>query len=148
MCSLCTNIPQEEEIEIVFHHYEEHYQSNLAIPTSYIFGGLNATYFKRKLIEIHRPTLRNTALAMGIKMAVHAFSVIFMAHFDKQLLHASPYNHFSVRDLAIFPVQTLPETEINNFSGFTNSFRTTINFTLELSSKRIVFLDIEVFKGP
>ena len=85
---------------------------------------------------------------MGTKMAVHAFSVIFMAHFDKQLLHASPYNHFSVRDLAIFAVQTLPETEINNFSGFTNSFRTKINFTLELSSKRIVFLDIEVFKGP
>ena len=57
-------------------------------------------------------------------------------------------NHFSVRDLGIFPVWTLPETEINNFNDFTNSFRTTINFTLELSSKQIVFLDTEVFKGP
>ena len=57
-------------------------------------------------------------------------------------------NHFSVRDLGIFPVWTLPETEINNFNNFTNSFRTTINFTLELSSKQIVFLDTEVFKGP
>ena len=36
MCSFCTNIPQEEEIEIVCHHYEEHYQSNLPIPTSYL----------------------------------------------------------------------------------------------------------------
>ena len=36
MCSLCTNIPKEKEIEILFHHYEEHYQSNLAIPTSYL----------------------------------------------------------------------------------------------------------------
>ena len=76
---------------------------------------------------------------MGTKMAVHAFSVIFTAHFDKQLLH---------RDLGIFPVWTLPETEINNFNDFTNSFRTTINFTLELSSKKIAFLDTEVFKGP
>ena len=36
MCSFCTNIPQEEEIEIVCHHYEEHCQSNLPIPTSYL----------------------------------------------------------------------------------------------------------------
>ena len=58
-------------------------------------------------------------------------------------------NHFSVRDLDIFPVWTLPETEINNFNNlFTNSFRTTINFTLERSSKQTVFLDTEVFKGP
>ena len=57
-------------------------------------------------------------------------------------------NHFSVRDLGIFPVWTLPETEINNFNDFTNSFRTTINSTLELSSKQIVLLDTEVFKGP
>ena len=57
-------------------------------------------------------------------------------------------NHFSVRDLGIFPVWTLPETEINNFNDFTNSFRTTTNFTLELSSKQIVFLDTKVFKGP
>ena len=79
MCSLCTNILQEEEIEIVCRHYEERYQSNLPIPTSYIFGGLNATYFRRKLIQIQLQTLRtrHTALAMGTNMAVHAFSVIF-----------------------------------------------------------------------
>ena len=109
----------------------------------FIFVGLNATYLKRKLIEIQRQTLRNTALAIGTKMAVHAFSVIFTAHFDKQLLHASPYKPFLCKRF-----RTLPETEINHFNDFTNSFRTTINFTLELSSKQIVFLDTEVFKGP
>ena len=57
-------------------------------------------------------------------------------------------NHFSVRDLGIFPVWTLPETEINNFNDFAKSFCTTINFTLKLSSKQIVYLDTEVFKGP
>ena len=81
MCSLCTNILQEEEIEIVCRHYEERYQSNLLIPTSYIFGGLNATYFRRKLIQIQLQTLRTNTRhlqwAMGTNMAVHAFSVIF-----------------------------------------------------------------------
>ena len=53
-------------------------------------------------------------------------------------------NHFYVGDLGIFPVWTFPETEINNFNHFTSSFRTTVNFTLELSSKQIVFLDTEL----
>ena len=150
MCSLCTNIPQEEEIEIVCRHYEEHHQSNLPIPTSYIFGGLNATYLKRKLIQIQRQTLRTDTrhLQWAPKwrfMLSRSFS--WLTLINNYYMRALT-NHFSVRDLGIFPVWTLPETEINNFNDFTNSFRITINFTLELSSKQIVFLDTEVFKGP
>ena len=33
-------------------------------------------------------------ITMATKMAV-AFSVIFTAHVEKQLLHANPYSHFS-----------------------------------------------------
>ena len=40
------------------------------------------------------------------------------------------------------------ETEINNFIAFANSFHSTIKFTHEMSSKQMVFLDTEVFKGP
>ena len=37
VCLLCTNIPQEEGIEIVCHFYEEHYhQSILPIPTQFL----------------------------------------------------------------------------------------------------------------
>ena len=37
VCSLwCTNIPHEEGIEIVCRFYEEHYQSNLPIPTQFL----------------------------------------------------------------------------------------------------------------
>ena len=96
MCSLCTNIPQEDEIEIVCHHYEERYQSNLPIPTSYIFGGLNATYLKRKLIQIQLQTLRPDTrhLQWAPKWRFMLSRPFFMAHFDKQLLHASPYKPF------------------------------------------------------
>ena len=96
MCSLCTNILQEEEIEIVCRHYEERYQSNLPIPTSYIFGGLNATYFRRKLIQIQLQTLRTDTRHLQWA-PIWRFTLsrsFFMAHFDKQLLHASPYEPF------------------------------------------------------
>ena len=87
---------------------------------------------------------------MATKMAV-AFSVIFMAHVEKQLLHASSYSHFSgwtkfIDD--IFSVWTLPETEINNFIDFANSFHTTIKFTLTNCHQNKLFsLTTEVFKG-
>ena len=88
---------------------------------------------------------------MATKMAV-AFSVTFMAHVDKQLLHASPYSYFSgwkkfIDD--IFSVWTLPETEINNFIDFASSFHITIKFTLTNSHQNRLFsLTTEVFKGP
>ena len=74
---------------------------------------------------------------MGTKIAV-AFTVIFMAHIEKQLLAAQ--THFSV--------WTLPEKEISNFVDFANSFHATIKFTHKMSSEKIVSLDTEVFKGP
>ena len=69
-------------------------------------------------------------ITMATKMAV-AFSVIFMAHVEKQLLHTSPYSHFPgwkkfIDD--IFSVWTLPENEINNFIDFANSFYLTNRF--------------------
>ena len=36
VCSLYTNIPQEEEIEIVCRFYEEHYQPTLFVPTQFL----------------------------------------------------------------------------------------------------------------
>ena len=50
--------------------------------------------------------------------------------------------------MTFFYAQTIPETEINNFIDFANSFRASFRFTNEQSSKKIVFLDTEVFKGP
>ena len=116
----------------------------------FIFGGRNATYLRRKLIQIQRQTLRTDTrhLQWAPKWRfVLSRSFSWLTLINNYYMRALT-NHFSVRDLGIFPVWTLPETEINNFNDFTNSFRTTINFTLELSSKQIVFLDTEVFKGP
>ena len=75
---------------------------------------------------------------------------IFMVHIEKQLLAISPHKPLIWKRFIddIFSVWTLPEAEINNFVEFANSFHTTIKFTHEMSSKKIVFLDPEVFKGP
>ena len=92
--------------------------------------------------------LQTVGIEMGTQMAV-AFSVIFMAHIEKQLLNASPYKPFLWRRFIdnIFSVRTTSETEINkNCIDFANSFQANIKFTHEMSSKHIVFLDTEVLK--
>ena len=85
---------------------------------------------------------------MGTKMAV-AFSVIFIAHLEKQLLKASLYKPFLWKRFIddIFSVWTISETEINNFIDLANSFHATIKFTHEMSSKHIVFLRHGFIKG-
>ena len=148
MCSLCPSISPEEGIDIVCHHYEEHYQSKIPILTSY-FGDLIRVIltenFSDKFTDTHY--VQTHGITMATKMAV-AFLVIFMAHVEKQLLHASPYSHFSgwkkfIDD--IFSVWTLPETDIIDFA---NSFHTTINFTLTNCQQNKLFsLTTEVFKG-
>ena len=103
-----------------------------------------------KLKFTNKHYVQTHGITMATKMAV-AFSVIFMAHVEKQLLHASPYSHFSswkkfIDD--IFSVWTLPETEINNFIDFANSFYSTIKFTLTNCHQNKLFsLTTEVFKG-
>ena len=51
---------------------------------------------------------------------------------------------FTFRQISL--ICALKESEINNFQDFTNTFHTTINFTLKLSSKQIVFLDTKFLK--
>ena len=82
-------------------------------------------------------------------MAV-AFSVIFMADLGKRLLAASPLKPFVWKRFidGIFSLWNIPMEEVSTFVNFVNSFHPTIKFTFEMSSKRAVFLDTEVFKGP
>ena len=87
---------------------------------------------------------------MGTKMAI-AFAVVFMAQIEKQLLTSyKPHKPFLWKIYIddIFCVWTIPETEINNFNDFGNSFHASFRFTHEISSAKIVFLDTEVFTGP
>ena len=88
VCSLDTNIPQEEEINVVCQYYGEHYQSKPSIPTSFL-GDLIRLILKKNSFKFNdKLYLQTHGIAMGTKMAV---AVIFMAHIDKQLLLASPH---------------------------------------------------------
>ena len=145
-----TNIPQEEGIEIFCRFYEEHYQPILPIPIQFLKDLMRLILTENSFKFNDKHYLQTYGIEMGTKMAV-AFSVIFMAHIEKKLLDESPYKPFLCKRFIdnIFSVWTILETEINkNFIDFANSFQANIKFTHEMSSKHIVFLDTEVFKGP
>ena len=93
VCSLYTNIPQEEGIKIVCRFYEEHYQSNLSIPTQLFTDLMRLILTENSLKFNDKHYLEIYDIAVGTKMAV-TFSVIFIPHIKKQLLNASPYKPF------------------------------------------------------
>ena len=82
-------------------------------------------------------------------MAV-AFSVIFMAHVEKQLLLSSPHEPIIWKRFIddIFSVWTSSKQEIDSFIDFAKRFHATIKFTCEMSERAVFLLDTEVFKGP
>ena len=135
-CSLYTNIPQREGIEVVCQYYQEHCQSKTPIPTQSL-GNLKRQILKENSFKFNdKHHLQTHGIAMGTKMAV-AFAVIFMAHIEKQLLAISPHKLLICKRFIvdIFSVWTLPEAEINNFIEFANSFHIPIKFKHEIIGK-------------
>ena len=146
LSSLYTNIPQEEGIDIVCRFYKDHYEQKLPIPTNdlqelmWLILEENSFKFNEKHV------LQTHVIAMGTKMAV-AFSVIFMADLEKQLLAASPLKPFVWKRFIddIFSLWNIPMEEVSIFVDFANSFHPMIKlFTCEMSSERPVFLNTEV----
>ena len=140
MCSLYTNIPQEEGINVVCQYYEEHYQLKQPIPATHL-GELMRLILKENSFKFNdKHFLQTHGIAMGTKMAV-AFAVIFMAHIEKQLLAASPQKPILWKIFIddIFSVWTVPVKEISNFVDFANSFHATIKFTNEMSPEKKLF---------
>ena len=91
--SYYTNIPQEEGIDVVCCYYEDHYEQKLPIPTSHI-RELMWLILQENSFKFEEKNFAQThGIAMRTKIAV-AFSVIFMADFERQLLAASPLKPF------------------------------------------------------
>ena len=89
MCSFYTNIPQEDGINFVCQYYEEHYQSKQSIPATHLRVLMRLILKENSFKFNDKHFLQTHGIAMGTKITV-AFSVIFMAHIEKQLLAASP----------------------------------------------------------
>ena len=70
-----------------------------------------------------------------------------MVDMEKRLLAASLLKPLVWKGF-IFTLGKIPVEKVSIFVNFANSFHPTINFTCEMSSKRAVFLDTDVFKGP
>ena len=108
VCSLYTNIPQEEEIEIVCRFYEEHYQPTLFVPTQFL-GDLMLLILTKKFIQIQRQTLpTDTWHSNWICPLMLSQSFLWHTLRNKPLL----WRRFID---GIFSVWTISETEINNF---------------------------------
>ena len=119
VCSLYTNIPQEEGINVICQYYEEHYQSKPPIPTSTL-GELMRLILKENSFQFNgKHYLQTHGITMGTKMAV-AFAVIFVASIEKQLLAASPFKPTLRKRFIddIFSVWTISEQEIDDFVSF------------------------------
>ena len=83
VCSLYTNIPQEEGINVVCQYYEEHYQLKQPIPATHLGEHMRLILKENSFKFNGKHFLQTHGIAMGTKMAV-AFAVIFMAHIEKQ----------------------------------------------------------------
>ena len=116
-------------------YYNEHYQPNPSIPTSTL-GDLMKLILKENLFHFNgKHFLQTHDIAMGTKTAV-AFSVIFMAHIEKQLLLSGPHKPL-IRKRFIedgFSVWTSSKQEISNIVDCANRFHATIKFRCEMSS--------------
>ena len=73
VCSLYTNIPQEEGIHVVCQYYEEHYQSKQPIPATHLGELMRLILTENSFKFIDKHFLQTHGSAMGSKMAV-AFS--------------------------------------------------------------------------
>ncbi|XP_031575455.1 uncharacterized protein LOC116309059 [Actinia tenebrosa] len=132
VCSLYTNIPQEEGIKVICSHYEQHYEPNLPIPVNYLKELMRLILKENSFKFNDKHYLQIHGIAMGTKMAV-AFSIIFMAHLETKLLSNSPYKPLVWKRFIddVFSVWTLTEEEITKFVDFANNFHNTIKFTCE-----------------
>ena len=114
VCSLYTNIPQEKGIEVVCNYYNDHYQPNPPIPTSTL-GDLMKLILKENSFHFNgKHFLQTHGIAMGTKMAV-AFSVIFMAHVEKQLLLSSPHKPIIWKRLRTNAIKEKSESSKRDF---------------------------------
>ncbi|XP_048589460.1 uncharacterized protein LOC125573153 [Nematostella vectensis] len=148
VCALYTNIPQDEGIEVVCQQYEQHYNPVLPVPTESLRELMGLILKENSFKFNDKHYLQTHGIAMGTKMAV-AFSVIYTAHIEEELLRLSPYKPLVWKRFIddIFAVWTIPGDKIASFLNFANVFHPTIKFTHELSQETITFLDTEVFKG-
>ena len=68
VCSLYTNIPQEEGMEVICQYYEEYYQLNPPIPTS-ILGNLVKPILKENSFKFNGENyLQTHGIEMGSKI--------------------------------------------------------------------------------
>ena len=136
-------------MNVVCSQYENHYESNPPIPTTFLRELMRLILEENSFKFHNRHFVQTRGIAVGTKMAV-AFSIIYMADFEERLLKASPHKPLVWKRFIddIFSLWVTSTAEVTQFVDFANSFHSSIKLTCEMSPENAVFLDTEVFKGP
>ena len=87
VCSLYTNSPQEEGIEVVCQYYQEHYQSKTPIPTQSL-GDLMRLILKENSFKFNdKHYLQTHGIAMGTKNGCRSRRHFYGAHWKTATSH-------------------------------------------------------------
>jgi len=142
--SLYTNIPHQEGVTACLRAIEHSDLQHL--PPLEIISYLMRTILERNCFEFNNKFyLQVTGTAMGTAMAP-SYANLFMGELEIKLLQASPtqpYVWYRYID-DIFFIWLHSPIELQKFVTFANSFHPTIKFTMESSTEKIAFLDLNI----
>ena len=144
--SLYTTIPQQEGIDACLKYINQYKTSNIPLN---ILSILFNIVLKGNIFRFNNDVYTQlTGTAMGTKMAPN-YANCFMHDLEERFLESQHIQPLIWRryidDVILFWNDTLDN--LNNFLTDLNNFHPTIKFTWDISTTKIVYLDLEIFKG-
>ena len=136
-------------MNVVCSQYENHYESNPPIPTTFLRELMRLILEENSFKFHNRHFVQTRGIAVGTKMAV-AFSIIYMADFEERLLKASPHKPLVWKRFIddTSPCGSLLKQKLQNLlTSLTHSIPLS-NSHVKCRWKRCFPSDTEVFKGP
>ena len=145
VCSLYTNIPNQEGITACRNMLEKYHDPKVPLTSSSIVHLLEHVLYMNNFDFNGKHYLQVGGTAMGTKVAP-SFANIFMAHFEDTLVytyHTQPLIWLRYID-DIFMVWNNGRESLDNFLTHLNSCHETIKFTSDISPESVTFLDTTV----
>ena len=148
--SLYTSIPHEDGIIACRKALENSKTNNPQQPETTVLIKLLEIVLMNNTFEFDGKAYHQLqGCAMGSKLSP-AYANIFMGRLEQRILSQAPlkplfYRRYIDDCLILWPH---PMPDLLEFLQSLNSFHPTIKFTSEVSTSKITFLDINIFKGP
>lgn len=145
--SLYTCIPQNEGTQCCLNAINRAHITDIPIP---VLETLFNLVLKCNIMRFHsRIFTQTTGTAMGTVMAPN-YAILFMDHLENTFLKTQPIKPLIWKRYIddIFMIWIGSKSQLTKFISELNEFHHNIKFTHEISDTSVVFLDLEIFKGP